>query len=80
VRGRTVRKLIALDNKIRFKILAKTLHSIKDSKIQPQNTIHEKFQLLHVSTPECHPQGVYRNIRTQVQDAKPGTDRDHYLN
>jgi len=48
--------------------------------MQSQNTINDKCQLLHVSTPECHPQGVYRNIRTQVQDANSSTDRDRYLN
>jgi len=56
------------------------MDSIKDSKIQSQNIIHDKCQLLHVSTPECHPQGVYLNISIQVQAANSGTDRDQYLN
>jgi hypothetical protein len=33
-------------------------------------------KLIHVSAPECHPQGIYRNKNIQVQHANPGADYD----
>jgi len=44
------------------------------SKIQFMTSI----KLLHVSAPECHPQGVYWDKQIQVQHANPGTDRHHW--
>jgi len=44
----------------RIHYLNQQMHLTKYNKIQILNTIHDKYQLLHVSTPECHLQGVYK--------------------
>jgi len=42
------------------------------------NTNHDKCQLLHISAPDCHPQGVHLNKGTQIQNANPSTGCPYY--
>jgi len=47
---------------------------------QPTNTLYKiqfvtSIKLLHVSAPECHPQGFYLNKEIQVQHTNLITDR-----
>jgi hypothetical protein len=57
-----------------FQYGPRQMHSVQYKTL---NTIHDVYQLPHVSASECHFQRVYQNKGTQVQHTISGTDRPH---